>query len=161
MIRDGRAVCEGHIARGASVAEASAVYAFVGQQLIDLQAAGLPLRIWRFEDLLADAAGTAAAIYDFCGLDRAATRGVCLQDKERILKPGGGIAGMRKISLFYTFEEMRRHMRGDANASALARLPAAALDEITARCGAALTHFGYASDPALAKNAASSAIGPT
>lgn len=159
VIRDGRAVCEGHIARGTSVAGASAVYAFVGRQLIDLEAAGLPLRTWRFEDLLADAAGTTAAIYDFCGLDPAATRGVCLQDKERIPKAGGGVAGMKKVSLFYTFEEMGRHMRGDANASALARLPAAALAEITARCGPVLSHFGYADDPALLKNVASATIG--
>ena len=144
MIRDGRAVCEGHIARGAGLAAASDVYGFVGRRLIELEAAGLPLRTWRFEDLLADAAGTTAAIYDFCGLDRAATRGVCLQDKERIVKPGGGVAGMRKVALFYSFEEMGRHMRADANASALARLPAAARAEIAARCGAVLAHFGYA-----------------
>ena len=56
---------------------------------------------------------------------------------------------MRKISLFYSFEEMGRHMRADANAGALARLPAEALAEITARCGAVLAHFGY-----LAGNAA-------
>ena len=29
-------------------------------------------------------------VYDFCGLDPAATRGVCLQDKERISTAGGG-----------------------------------------------------------------------
>ena len=154
VIRDGRAVCEGHIARGASVAAASDVSGFVGQRLIDLAAAGLPLRTWRFEDLIADAAGTTAAIYDFCGLDPAATRGVCLQDKERILKPGGGVAGMRKISLFYSLEEMGRHMRADANASALARLPEASRAEIAARCGAVLAHFGYAGDPPEAAAAA-------
>jgi hypothetical protein len=143
VIRDGRAVCEGHVARGASVAEASAAYGFVGRRLIELEAAGLPLRTWRFEDLVADAPGTAAAIYAFCGLDRARVRGVCLQDKERIPKRGGGVAGMRKVSRFYRFDEMGRHMRGDANAAALGRLPAAALAEITAACGEVLAHFGY------------------
>jgi Sulfotransferase family len=143
LIRDGRAVCEGLIARGAGVAEASAAYAFVGRQLIELEAQGLPLRTWRFEDLLADASGTAAAIYDFCGLDRAAIRGVCLQDKERIAKKGGGVAGMRKVAHFYDFAAMGRHMRIDANADALGRLPAAAREEITARCRPVLAHFGY------------------
>lgn len=143
LIRDGRAVCEGLIVRGAGVAEASAAYAFVGQQLIDLEAEGLPLRTWRFEDLVADAPGTAAAIYGFCGLDRAAVRGVCLQDKERIPKPGGGVAGMRKVAHFYDFAEMGRHMRADANAGALDRLPAAAREEIAARCRPVLAHFGY------------------
>ena len=61
VIRDGRAVCEGHIARGASLADATAAYAFVARRLIDDEAAGLPLRTWRFEDLVADAEATAAA----------------------------------------------------------------------------------------------------
>src|SRR4029079_18559224 len=81
VIRDGRAVCEGHVARGRGLAAATATYDFVGRQLIELEARGLPLRTWRFEDLVADAAGVSAAIYDFCGLDRAATLGVSLQDK--------------------------------------------------------------------------------
>ena len=45
-------------------------------------------------------------------------------------------------------------MRADANASALARMPAAALAEIAARCGAVLAHFGYAGDPPEAAAAA-------
>ena len=159
VIRDGRAVCEGHTVRGAGLAEAIAAYDFVGRQLIDLEAAGLPLRTWRFEDLLADAPGTAAAIYAFCGLDRAATRGVCLQDKERIPKAGGGVAGMRKVAHYYGFEEMGRHMRADANASALARLPAAAEAEITARCRPVLAHFGYL-DGRMPEKAALTGAGP-
>lgn len=159
VIRDGVAVCEGHMARGAGLAEAAAVYGFVGRQLIALEAAGLPLRTWRFEDLLADAPGVTAAIYRFCGLDPAATRGVCLQDKERIPRAGGGVAGMRKISLYYGFEEMGRHMRADANASARARLPEADRAEIAARCGPVLAHFGYAGDPDLPKDAAAAGDG--
>jgi hypothetical protein len=143
VIRDGRAVCEGHVARGADLAAATATYAFVGRQLIELEARGLPLKTWRFEDLLADAAGVSAAIYDFCGLDRGATLGVSLQDKERIVKPDGHVAGMRKIAHFYRFEEMGRHMRADANAAALGRMPAEALAEITGRCREVLAHFGY------------------
>jgi hypothetical protein len=159
IIRDGRAVCEGLTVRGAGLSEASAAYAFVGRQLIDLEAAGLPLRTWRFEDLVADAPGTAAAIYAFCGLDRAATRGVCLQDKERIPKAGGGVAGMRKVAHYYSFEEMGRHMRADANAGALGRLPAAAAAEITARCRPVLAHFGYL-DASMPEKAALTGAGP-
>ena len=159
VIRDGRAVCEGHTARGAGLAEAIAAYDFVGRRLIDLEAAGLPLRTWRFEDLVADAPGTAAAIYAFCGLDRAATRGVCLQDKERIPKAGGGVAGMRKVAHFYSFEEMGRHMRADANAGALGRLPPAAAAEITAGCRPVLAHFGYL-DASMPEKAALTGAGP-
>lgn len=142
VVRDGRAVCEGHIARGASVAAATAVYDFVCRQLIDLEAEGVAIRTWRFEDLLGDAAATSAAIYAFCGLDGQATRGVCLQDKERVPNAAGGV-GVRKVAHYYSFPDMGRHMRADVNAGALARLPEAARAEITARCQPALRHFGY------------------
>ena len=144
LIRDAAGVCEGHVARGASVAAAADAWVFVAGQLIALQAAGLPLRIWRFEDLLADAGGVAREIYGACGLDPAAVRGVCLQDKERITDAAGAVRGVRKTEHFYSFDAMSRHMRADANAAAQARLPAAARAEIAARCAPQLRHFGYA-----------------
>ena len=149
LIRDAAAVCEGHLARGASLAEATEAYGFVGGQLIALEAAGLPLRTWRFEDLLADAAGTAREIQAFCGLDPARSRGVCLQDKERIIDPTGAVRGNRKVDLFYDFAEMGRHMRADANERARGRLSEDARAEIAARCAPVLRHFGYAGGPAL------------
>ena len=87
VIRDGRAVCEGHVARGAGLADGAAAYAFVGRRLIELEAArpaaqDLALRGPRSPTPPA----SRAAVYDFCGLDRGATRGVCLQDKERIVQ---------------------------------------------------------------------------
>ncbi len=144
VIRDGRAVCEGHLARGAQAGAAAEVYAFVGETLMALEAEGLPVRTWRFEDLLADAAGVAGEIYDFCGLERGAVRGVCLQDKERIAAAGGGTGGNRKVDRFYGMDEIGRHMRRDANAGALARLPPEARAAVEARAGAVLRRFGYA-----------------
>ena len=142
LIRDAVAVCEGHVARGASVAAAAEAWAFAAGQLIELEAR-LKLRVWRFEDLVADTAGVAQAIYGFCGLDPGAARGVCLQDKERIIDAGGRIRGNRKVALFYGFDEMGRHMRADANAGARARMDPAAARAIVARCAPMLRHFGY------------------
>lgn len=158
VIRDGRAVCEGQVARGAELAAAAVAWAYAARQLGALEAQGLPLRTWRFEDFLADPAGVSAAIYGFCGLDPAATAGVCLQDKERILRPDGKVGGVRKVAHFYRFEEMRRHMRADANAGALARMPAAALAEATERCRPMLAHFGYLAGNAAAEPPEAAAV---
>lgn len=143
VIRDGRGVCEGNTARGASVAAAAAAYDFVGSRLIELEKAGLPIRTWRFEDLLTDAATVAREIHAFCGLDAGSVRGVCLQDKERVTNDKGRIVAMRKIDKFYTFEEMSRHMRQDANATSLSRLSPDVRDEVLERCKTILQHFGY------------------
>ncbi len=49
---------------------------------------------------------------------------------------------MRKVGLFYRFDEMGAHMRADANAGAR-RLDPAARAAVLARCGPLLRHFGY------------------
>ena len=59
---------------------------------------------------------------------------------------------MRKVAHFYGFEEMGRHMRADANASALARLPAAAEAEITARCAPGARAFRLSRRPPAGKS---------
>jgi hypothetical protein len=151
LIRDGRAVCEGHVARGTNVAAAAALYNFVGRQLIELKAGGLRLRTWRFEDLLVDPKGVVGDVYDFCGLQRKGVRGVCLQDKERILDAVGKVSGIRKVDRFYALDEVSCHMRADANAAALTRLPAAARDDIERRCSEVLEHFGYVARAAIAQ----------
>lgn len=148
IIRDGFAVCEGHIARGASVAAAAEAYNFAARRLIEGEAAGLRLRTWRFEDLLREPARLAREIYAFCGLDAQATTGICLQDKERILDPAGRIKGMRKVDFYYRFEDMGQHMRVDANAGSLARLSAEHRAEIEKRCAPVLRHFGYIGEAA-------------
>jgi Sulfotransferase family len=154
LIRDGRAVCEGHLVRGAGLDAAAAAYDFVGRRLIELE--GLGARTWRFEDLLAEPERVAREIYAFCGLETAGVRGICLQDKERILDAAGAVKGMRKVEHFYSFAEMARHMRADANAGALARLTPEARAAIEARCQGVLAHFGYLDpDPAEARSAAS------
>ena len=91
--------------------------------------------------LVAETARTAGEVYGFCGLDPAAARGVCLQDKERIVDAGGTIRGNRKVELFYGFDEMGRHMRADANAGAWARMDPAARRTIVARSGADAAAF--------------------
>ena len=146
LIREALAVAEGHVARGAPVEEAAAAWAFAAGQLAEL-GDRLPLRVWRFEDLVADTPRVAREIYAFAGLDPEAARGVCLQDKERVVDAGGTIRGNRKRDLYYGFEEMGAHMRADANAGAR-RMDEAAQAAILARCAPELRHVGYPATPA-------------
>jgi hypothetical protein len=150
IIRDGRGVCEGQMARRAEVEQATALYTQFGEWLSEYEAAGLPIRTWRFEDMLADPWATGLEMYDFCGLDPDLTLGVRLQDKHRILGDKDRITGIAKYDHYYLFSEMSRHMRADANASSFARLSEAARGEIESRCGGVLRRFGYLADPASA-----------
>jgi hypothetical protein len=141
LVRDAAAVAEGHIARGAAPAAAAEAWAFAAGELAAL-GKRLPLRVWRFEDLLADPARVAREVYAFAGLDPGAARGVCLQDKERVLDASGAVRGMRKVERFWDFEAMGEHMRADANAGAR-RLDEAARAAVMARCAGLMRHFGY------------------
>lgn len=142
IIRDGRGVCEGQMARRAALEQATALYNQFGRWLIDYEAAGLPLRTWRFEDLMAEPWKVSVEMYEFAGLDPKRTEGVLLQDKHRVVEEDR-IVGINKIERCYRFSEMAQHMRLDANETSLARLDPRARAEIDSRCAEVLTHFGY------------------
>lgn len=149
IIRDGRGVCEGQMARRAGVEQATSLYNQFGRWLIDFEAAGMPIRTWRFEDLLADPWKVSVEMYRFAGLDPDRTEGVMLQDKHRVVE-ADRIVGINKIERCYRFADMAQHMRLDANASSLARLDPRARAEIDARCADVLAHFGYLDAPSAA-----------
>ena len=122
LIRDAVAVCEGHVARGASVAEAAEAWAFAAGQLDRARRPACRSGSGASRISSPTPPRAAGEIYGFGGLDPTAARGVCLQDKERIIDAGGAIRGNRKVEIFYGFDEMGRHMRADANAGARARM---------------------------------------
>lgn len=153
IIRDGRGVCEGQMARRSEIEQATALYNQFGEWLIEYETAGLPIRSWRFEDLLQDSWAVSREMYEFAGLDPERTLGVLLQDKHRIMGDRDRITGIAKHDHFYLFPEMNRHMRADANASSLARLTEVERAEIESRCGAVMRHFGYLSTASASRPA--------
>ena len=164
LIRDGRAVCEGHVARGAGLADAAAAYAYVGRRLIELEARGLPLKTWRFEDLARRRPGRQRrGLRLLRPRPRRDPRASALQDKERIVQPGrprrrhaqgGALLPLRGDGPAHARRRQRRRDSGGCRPEALA--------EITDRCRAALAHFGYlaATRPQVRKAAPSPPRGP-
>jgi hypothetical protein len=144
LIRDAVGVCEGRTARGGDLEAATAVYNYVGEQLTALHAAGVAIRTFRFEDLVGNPEAVARDVYSLCGLDPAATLGLCLQNKERLSNASGTVVGARVTEAFYRFEDVRRHMRRDPNAGAVSRLSEDSKARIRERCMPVLKHFGYA-----------------
>jgi hypothetical protein len=143
LIRDAVGVCEGRIARGDDLEAATALYNYVGRQLAALEAAGVPIRTFRFEDLVASTETVARDVYSLCGLDAGAILGLCLQNKERVYDPSGAVVGARVTEAFYRFADVCRHMRRDPNADAVSRLPEESKARIRERCLPVLKHFGY------------------
>ena len=147
VMRDPVGVCESVVARGGGVDRAIALVRFFADEVVRLRERGLPVLLIRFEDLVADIAGTAHAAYRFCGLDPDATLGLCLQHKERLTDGSGRVTGIAKREAYYPFAEAGRHMRGDVNDAARGRLPPEPRRVIERECGDLLERLGYAGRP--------------
>lgn len=148
LVRDPFALAESRLARGTPLDAAMAVYAFVEQIFAAAEAAGAPLRVVRFEDLLAAPEATMRLVLDACGLDAARMRGVCLQNKTRVADATGRVVRFTLSDGYYAFEDVQNHMRADVNTTAVSRLCAAQKDEIGRLCAAAIERRGYRSPDA-------------
>jgi hypothetical protein len=143
LMRDPFGICESMMSRGTSPEAILPLYRYVGETLIKLEERGLPVTIIRLEDMIADFRRVVDDVYGACGLGREATRGLCLQRKERITA-GGRVVGMTKVDTFHDFDSVNAHMRSDVNSAARASLPPDAVRGILQSCGAIMGRFGYA-----------------
>ena len=146
IIREAEGICESMISRGMSPDVVLPMYQYVARELLTLRAAGFPVLLLRFEDIIANITASTQAVYDWCDLDAAAVSGLCLQDKTRVTDDKGNVVGMRKVDAFYDLDSAAKHLRCDVNSAAKARLPRALQQEIAARCGPLMQQLGYATD---------------
>ena len=122
LIRDAVGVCEGRTARGGDLEAATAVYNYVGGQLIGARGRGcadphVPLRGRHRKHRSGRARGVRVVRPRPGG-----TLGLRLQNKERVYDASGTVVGARVTDACYPFEDVGRHMRHDPNAGAASRL---------------------------------------
>jgi hypothetical protein len=147
LVRDGRAVCEGQVRRGLTLAEAARRYE-IGCRAIARDAEALPhYHVLRYEDLVASPQETLKRLYEAVDLEldavpklRLETKGVIDVDGVHRIVLGAG----EKRLLWYDRNDFGRHLRRDANVNQLARLSDAEKEQIAVRCAWSLAHFGYA-----------------
>ncbi len=145
LMRDPFGICESMMARGAEPTDILPLYSYVGEELLRLEAEGLPVKIVRLEDMISDFKLSVEDVYRFCGLDVSAMTGICLQIKERITDAAGALTSIRKVDRFYSFDQVNTHMRGDINARALERLTPEVIRMVERTCAPIMERFGYAS----------------
>lgn len=143
LIRDGRAVIEGHLARGASLDEAVKLYNYVAERLIGLETSLDGVAVWRFEDVCANPEHTINEMLRFCELDPDVQHGVHMQDKKRVYSENGERVHVEKVSRYLPLSELKTHLRADVNESSIARLTTDQLNTIDSLCKSALEYYGY------------------
>ena len=148
LMRDPFGICESMMARGDAPEKILPLYRYVGETLLDLEAAGVPVKTIRLEDMIVDFQAAMLEVYAACGLELGGITGICLQSKERITDEAGQVTGTRKIDTFHDFASVNSHMRRDVNKQAMERLSPDVIAQIVATCGPIMQRFGYAAPTA-------------
>jgi hypothetical protein len=88
LVRDGRALCESHIRRGAAVRWVAQLYRHVARAMVEYQDTYQSFHIIQFEDLVQRPKSVLDFVYEKAGLSRKKVRKIHLQVKERTTAEG-------------------------------------------------------------------------
>jgi len=156
LIRNGLAICEGHIRRGYAADEIARQYRIGCEQILrDVEE--LPnYHVFRFEDLMAEPAAAFEAIYRCAGLDPSSVRQIRLEDKPVITGSGERqlIRGHSRLRLFatrfrpkrllwYGVDSFADHFHSAVNSHQIRRLDPQDRDTILRHCGTTLERLNY------------------
>lgn len=146
LVRNGLAVCEGHIRRGIDAAAIAAHYEKGCQQMLTDRDRIPHYHIIKYEDIVADPLEALKKIYAYAGLDHGQVDKIRLETKA-VLQPDGRHAYIHgtqeKTLLWYDISEFHRHLADDANANQIGRLSDAEKNIIREHAGNSLRYFDY------------------
>jgi len=156
IVRDGYAVCEGHIRRGMDPGFIARNYERACQQII-LDAAILPgYHIIKYEDIMAHPQAALRNIYELAGLDESLVKKIRLQHKpvmeasgthrptaaDSTPSPQDALPSHKQLH-WYDREEFGQFFRTDINENQKKRLSAENRALIERECRSSLRQFGY------------------
>ncbi len=125
LLRNGLALCEGHVRRGRSARDFGRMYGLLAQKMADDAAARPNYHLVRFERILADPLGQMKEIYRLAGLDISVVGKIRLQMKATMSQSGQHelAAGYDdRQTVWYTPEEVRNYFKPDIDDIQIARL---------------------------------------
>ena len=146
LVRNGFAVCEGHIRRGHQLEDIAQNYE-KACRLMTQHSRTIPnYHLLRYEDLIASPFEMLKQIYAWAGLDLGLLKKIRLQAKRVVEKDGSHQVIMNrdfKDVIWYDLEEFGKHFRKDANENQMRRLSEDQKAAILKTCRSSLEHFGY------------------
>lgn len=137
LVRDPYDTCETMMARGGDPAEIMALYRYFGETLLRLERRGLPLKLVRHEDIVGDLTRTVDEVFDHCGLETPATRGLLPNERRR------RETGRRPAEEALVRGGIAALVREDAGKAASARLAPEVAGMIQQNCAVIIERFGY------------------
>lgn len=146
LVRNGLALCEGHIRRGADPVRIASRYEKGCQKMIDDSNRMRSFHLIRFEDLINQPMDSLRRIYEWVGLDIGLVRKIRLETKQVLTEEGRHEfvhgTGQREL-VWYDLEDFGRHFRRDVNKNQMRRLTDGQKQVILELAYSSLQHFGY------------------
>lgn len=138
LVRNGLAVCEGHVRRGGSADAYGRLYAAAAGRIAADAARMENFHIIRYETLTTHTLETVADMYAASGLELAAVRKFRL-----VVGEGGRTGGSADRLEWFTPEEFAGVVKPTIDAEQIEKLPAVARDAFLRRAGDAMSQLGY------------------
>ncbi len=146
LVRDGLAVCEGHIRRGANLLETAQLYEKCCQKMISDSKELEKYRIFRYEDLLQEPLQTLRKIYEFADLDMNLVPKVRFVNNKIITAEGKHqyVDGVEQGTLiWYGLENFHQFLDPGLNENQIKRLTKGQKKIILEQARNSLEHFSY------------------
>jgi len=146
LVRNGFAVCEGHVRRGQPLDAIARKYELGCQLMLDHERTIPRYHIVRYEDVIASPRTMLETLYSLCDLQLSRVEKVRLESKRVVEKDGSHrvVHGVDwKKLIWYPLDEFEKHFRADANENQIARLTAEQKAIIERHCQRSLERFGY------------------
>ena len=144
IVRNGFAVCEGHIRRGYSVEKAAMRFTKTGEEIARNFSNPDYLCI-KFEDILTEPLKSIQSIYIHCGLDINKCQYFRLQHKATVSANGKSIlkGDYDRQLEWYTPDEINRYFVSDVNKNQISRLTADEINYLTKAIGPTMQKLNY------------------
>jgi hypothetical protein len=143
VIRNGFAVCEGHIRRGFTPERAANEYIKTGEEIIRNLSNPDYLCV-KFEDILCDPFTVIQKILSHCGLDITKCKYFRLKNKPTISEDGKPVLrGDGSRLVWYTPEELKKHFILDVNQNQISRLTENEISYLDKTIGPVMQKFNY------------------
>ncbi len=150
LVRNGLALCEGHLRRGRSAKAIGERYRMLVDKM-QSDAARLPrYRVFRFEDLMQDTVATIRDVYAHAQIDIRQLDDVRMQVR-RVMDQNGNhqlLGGLEWEVLWFDLASLDAYFQRDVNSNQIQRLSATDRDTFLKEAGATMEKLGYAIDAA-------------
>jgi hypothetical protein len=148
MVRNGLAICEGYVRRGATPEFFGNIYNRVAEKMLEVSRKIPHYHILRYEEMVADPVSFLKKVYPLADLNiddvpkfRVLTRPITDKDGKRVLMKGE----FRQV-LWYPLNELKSTIRSDINENQIRQLGAENRRRFLAVAGATMERLGYSTN---------------